>query len=86
MITKLDKANPAFVTYAYRGRDGMCNMNPVTARRWITVQDAADYTGLAPSTVRGMIARGIIPAFRLGRMIRVDLRALEKRGVARRGF
>jgi hypothetical protein len=30
-----------------------------------------------------MIARGIIPAFHLGRTIRVDLRALEKRKVAR---
>ena len=60
-------------------------MTPATARRWITVQEAVEYTHLDVLTVRDMIARGIIPAFRLGRTIRVDLRALEKRGVARRG-
>ena len=58
-------------------------MTPLTARRWITVQEAADYTGLPSSTVRGMIVRGIVPAIRLGRAIRVDLRALEKRDAAR---
>jgi excisionase family DNA binding protein len=58
-------------------------MTPATARRWITVQEAAEYTHLHVLTVRNMIARGIIPAFRLGRIIRVDLRALEKRDAAR---
>jgi excisionase family DNA binding protein len=58
-------------------------MTPAPVHRWITVQDAANYTGLASSTVRNMVARGIIPAFRLGRAIRVDLRALGKGDVAR---
>ena len=58
-------------------------MTPASVRRWITVQEAADYTGLPSSTVRNMIARGTVRAFRLGRAIRVDLRALEKRDAAR---
>jgi excisionase family DNA binding protein len=58
-------------------------MTPAPARRWITVQEAAKYTHLHLLTVRDMIARGIIPAVRLGRAVRVDLRALEKRDAAR---
>ncbi len=54
-------------------------MTPALARRWITVQETAKYTHLSPPTVRGLIARGVIPAFRLGRLVRVDLRALKKR-------
>jgi len=53
------------------------------ARRWITVQEAAEYTHLDLLTIRNMIARGNIPAFRLGRLVRVDLQALRKRNVAR---
>jgi len=53
-------------------------MTPAPARRWITVQEAAEFTHLNPLTVRDMIARGIIPAVRLGRAVRVDLQALEK--------
>ena len=58
-------------------------MTPAPARRWITVQETAEYTHLHPLTVREMIASGIIPAVRLGRAVRVDLRALEKLDAAR---
>jgi len=58
-------------------------MTPAPARRWITVQEAAKYTHLHRFTVRDMIARGIIPAVRLGRAVRVDLQALEKRNATR---
>ena len=57
-------------------------MTPAPARRWITVHEAAKYIHLHPFAVRDMIARGIIPAFRLGRLVRVDLRALKKRDSA----
>jgi excisionase family DNA binding protein len=58
-------------------------MTPAIAHRWITVQEAAEYTGLPPWTLRDRIARGIIPAVRLGRSVRVDLRALDMLDVAR---
>ena len=58
-------------------------MTPAPARRWITVQEAAEYVGLHPWTIRDRIVRGIIPAVRLGRAVRVDLRALEVIDVAR---
>jgi excisionase family DNA binding protein len=48
-------------------------------RRWIRVNETAEILGLHPMSVRKMIARGEIPAVRIGRMIRVDLRALEER-------
>jgi excisionase family DNA binding protein len=78
-----DRVRPALVARAYRQRAGTCGMTPATARRWITVQEAAEYTHLHLSTVRDMIARGIIPAFRLCRLVRVDLQALKKHNVAR---
>jgi len=46
-------------------------------RRWISISQAADYLGLSSSGVRKMISRDLIPHSRLGRVIRVDLRALE---------
>lgn len=47
------------------------------ARRWISMNQAADYLGLSVSGTRKLLARGLIPHSRLGRVIRVDLRALE---------
>lgn len=58
-------------------------MTQAPARRWITVQEAADFTNLHPRTVRNMISFGVIRAVRLGRLVRVDLRALDKLEVAR---
>lgn len=61
----------------------MWGMTPAPARRWITIHEAAKYTHLHPFTVRDMIARGIIQVVRLGRLVRVDLRALEMLDLAR---
>ena len=46
-------------------------------RRWITVNECAELLSLHPMSVRKIIARGKIPAVRIGRTVRVDLRALE---------
>jgi excisionase family DNA binding protein len=46
-------------------------------RRWISMGQAADYLGLSVSGARKLLARGLIPHSRIGRTIRVDLRALE---------
>jgi excisionase family DNA binding protein len=48
-----------------------------TERRWITVNECAELLSLHPMSVRKIIARGKIPAVRIGRTVRVDLRALE---------
>jgi excisionase family DNA binding protein len=58
---------------AARRRDAI----PEGSRRWITVGETASLLSLHPMSVRKMIARGKIPAVRLGRAVRVDLRALE---------
>jgi excisionase family DNA binding protein len=58
-------------------------MTPAPARRWITVQETAELTNLHPRIVREMISSGVIRAVRLGRLVRVDLRALEKLDAAR---
>jgi len=46
-------------------------------RRWISVNECAELLSLHPMSVRKIIARGKIPAVRIGRTVRVDLRALE---------
>jgi len=50
----------------------------VTGARYVSLQHAAEYLGVSVKTVRRMIARGDLPAYRLGpRMIRVDLGAVD---------
>lgn len=46
-------------------------------RRWITVKECSLYLGLHLKSVYEKISRGEIPAARLGRVLRVDLRRLE---------
>jgi excisionase family DNA binding protein len=55
----------------------MAHSHPTAGRRWATIAAAADYLGLSVSGTRKLLARGLIPHSRLGRIIRVDLRALE---------
>lgn len=46
--------------------------------RYITVQACADYLSQHPITIRRKIDRGEIPASKIGRSVRVDLKALDK--------
>ena len=47
-------------------------------KRWITVKEAASYLSLYPKSIYRLIDRGLIPASRVGRIVRIDLKALEK--------
>lgn len=57
-------------------------------QRLLRLREAAKYLGLDPSTVFRAIKRGEIPAVRIGRALRVDIKDLDrliaghKRGVA----
>lgn len=55
-------------------------MNPAT-RQLVSLQDAAQFLGVTPLTVRRMIARGDLAAFRVGSSskspIRVDMAQIE---------
>lgn len=46
-------------------------------RRWISPLECSEFLGIHKLSVYKMIADGRIPAARLGRLVRVDLRALE---------
>jgi len=46
-------------------------------KRWITVAETASYLSLHPVSIYRLIDRGQIPAARVGRNVRVDLKALE---------
>ncbi|MFW6129444.1 MAG: helix-turn-helix domain-containing protein [Candidatus Aminicenantaceae bacterium] len=47
-------------------------------RRYITVQETAEYLSKHPVTIRRQIDRGEIPASKIGRSVRVDLKALDE--------
>ena len=46
-------------------------------RRWISVRETAERLSVHEMTVRDWVNRGLVPAVRIGRSVRVDLRALE---------
>lgn len=50
---------------------------PREVPRYATLQDAARYAAGAEVTLRRMIARRQLTAYRLGRVIRVDLNELD---------
>jgi len=45
-------------------------------KRWISVREASRYLSLHEITVRRLIDHGVIPASRIGRNVRVDMRKL----------
>jgi excisionase family DNA binding protein len=46
-------------------------------RRWLTIKEAAEYLGISVKGAYDMAAAGKLPAARVGRLVRVDLRSLE---------
>jgi excisionase family DNA binding protein len=55
-------------------------------RRWISINSAAEYLALHPVTVRRLIDRGEIPAVRIGRNVRVDLKTLDEKLIDKKNF
>jgi len=47
-------------------------------KRWVSVREASQYLSLHEITTRRLIDRGMIPASRIGRNIRVDMRKLNE--------
>lgn len=48
-----------------------------TERRWISVPETAAYLGIAVKSAYDMAASGRLPAAKVGRLVRIDLRALD---------
>lgn len=48
-------------------------------RRWLRIPEAAEYLGISVKGAYEMAAAGKLPAARVGRLVRIDLRALEAR-------
>lgn len=46
-------------------------------RRWISPKEAGEYLSLHPQTIYQLVYEGKLPVARIGRTVRVDLRALE---------
>jgi excisionase family DNA binding protein len=47
-------------------------------RRLITIQEAAEYTGLSPHTLYTMVSQRRIPYVKVGRLTKFDLRLLDE--------
>ena len=48
-------------------------MQQATEPKWLTIKQAAEAWGLHPNTIRNLITRGQLKAYRLGaRVIRID--------------
>jgi len=47
-------------------------------RRWITPRETAEYLSLHPISVYRLMAKGIIPSVKIGRSVRIDLKALDE--------
>ncbi len=47
-------------------------------RRWVSVRTVSEYLGIHEITARRLIDRGVIPAAKIGRSIRVDLKKLNE--------
>lgn len=48
------------------------------SRRFLSVQEAAQYTGLSPHTLYAMVSQRRIPFVKLGRLVKFDARMLEE--------
>ncbi len=46
-------------------------------RRWISIRETAEYLGISVKGAYDMAAAGKLPAARVGRLVRIDLKALE---------
>lgn len=44
---------------------------------WATVPEVARHCGIGASTVRRYVAQGILPAHKVGRSVRLDLREVD---------
>ncbi|OBG50174.1 excisionase family DNA-binding protein [Mycolicibacterium fortuitum] len=53
-----------------------------TRRRYVTLNEAADYLAVDRRTVRNMIADGRLTGYRLGRLIRLNLDEIDSQMVA----
>jgi excisionase family DNA binding protein len=51
--------------------------SPALAKRYATLAQAAEYLSCNERTLRRQIAAGKLPAYRLGKLIRIDLADLD---------
>lgn len=51
---------------------------PISPKRFESIQYGASYAAVHPDTIRREIQRGNLVAYRLGRVIRIDLNELDQ--------
>ncbi len=55
-----------------RKESGAGETQPPTNMNFMTINQAAKFLKLHPNTIRNFIVRGQLPAYRIGRTIRID--------------
>lgn len=57
----------------------MKNVTPtLTSRRFLSIDEASDLFGCSRDSIRRLIARGDLPAVRVGRLLRLEHRDVEQ--------
>ena len=49
-----------------------------SGRRWISIRECSTYLSLHEQSVYRLVNKGVIPASRIGRNVRVDLKKLDE--------
>ena len=52
-------------------------LEPTSSRRWLTVDQAADYTGRSEEAVRGLVKRGALRAYKPDGRLQIDRHDLD---------
>jgi excisionase family DNA binding protein len=61
-----------------KSQERLSSVNGNGRRRYVNIQQAADYIGVNPATIRAMHADGRLTRYQLGpRIIRVDLNEID---------
>lgn len=56
---------------------GRSTLNSVNATRWLGTTEAAEFLGVVPRTLYRMIDENLVPAYRMGRVIRLKAEDLD---------
>ena len=55
----------------------LCNARRLTAKRLLSVEEAAHYLGRTPGAIRELIYKGRLPVVKIDRRVQVDIQDLD---------
>jgi hypothetical protein len=76
-VTKLPQLSNTTTKHGQQSESSGSGIPSTERRRWVKIPECAAYLGIAVKSAYDMAAAGKLPVARVGRLVRVDLRALE---------